>query len=83
MKRPIKLPTTLEDANKLVIELIHIGGLLSQDAWRVCTCDHGCDGRALLRGPKCARCKAFDRWHELKLALVIEEKPAKPFDFQI
>jgi hypothetical protein len=77
MSKPIKLPTTLEDANKLLIEVIKIAGVLAHTS---CQCDRGHDGRGELRGPYCERCKNWDRWQELRFALVIDEKPP---DFQI
>ena len=36
--------------------------------WGGCRCDHGEDGRCLLRGDKCGRCKARDRLKEIKAA---------------
>lgn len=31
----------------------------------VCRCDHGCDGRMSLQGPRCARCVARDRFYQI------------------
>ena len=51
-------------------ELIKIAWVIHEHAsgpipWGGCKCDHGEDGRSLLKGEKCERCKALERLKQI------------------
>ena len=67
-------PQTLAEVDRIkeiARELIVIAETINKFAsgpipWGGCQCDHGEDGRCLLRGEKCGRCKALERLKEIK-----------------
>ena len=58
------------DYLQLLIEVIKLHDTIERmdtsSHWSGCTCDYGCDGRALRQGPECERCRAASRIREIK-----------------
>lgn len=65
-----------EVLRKEKFELVQISETINQYAsgpmpWGGCKCDHGEDGKTLLRGEKCGRCRALERLNAIKNNMII------------
>jgi hypothetical protein len=61
----------METTSTMIRELIRIAKTIDEFAsgpipWGGCRCNHGEDGKTLLRGEKCGRCKALERLDEIE-----------------